>query len=62
LLTALVGVGQSLGSTLIATGIDSPDLISTVQVIGVSLMQGETVAMPLAGDDVPTAWAQHGSR
>lgn len=57
--TALVGVGQALGSTLIATGVDSADLISTVQVIGVSSMQGETVSPPIASQDVPAAWAQN---
>ena len=57
-LTAMHGASQALGSSIIASGVDSIESRGTLQLVGVQAMQGDALSPALAPEFVPPLWDQ----
>ena len=56
-LMASMGAAQSIGANIIASGVDTPEVVTALQLVGVVLMQGEALAPVLEPDQGPATWA-----
>jgi diguanylate cyclase (GGDEF)-like protein/PAS domain S-box-containing protein len=54
LLAAIVNLGHTLGLTVVAEGVETPDQLAAVQDMGCDLVQGFHLARPHPADQIPT--------
>jgi len=55
-ITALLGAAQALGMTVTATGVESPEMLAALRMIGLRWLQGERLVPPLEAHLVPVQW------
>lgn len=53
---ALLGAAQGLGIGVIATGVESPEMLATLRTLGLRWLQGERLVPPLEAHLVPVQW------
>ena len=61
IVTAIVGMGQALGFTIVAEGVETPGQLALLRTLDCDAVQGYLVARP-APADVVTAWLRSGTR
>jgi len=55
-ISALLGAAQGLGMTVTASGIESPEMLAALRMIGLRWLQGERLVPPLEAHLVPVQW------
>lgn len=59
MISAILGASQQLGATVLASGVDSPECIAALRLIGVRQMQGQAVQQALSASQVLAVAAQN---
>jgi len=57
-ITALLGAAQGLGMTVTASGVESPEMVVALRMIGLRWLQGERLVPPLEAHLVPVQWSR----
>lgn len=57
-ISALLGAAQGLGMSVTATGVESPEILAVLRMIGLRWMQGDRLVVPLPAHLVPVQWAR----
>jgi EAL domain-containing protein (putative c-di-GMP-specific phosphodiesterase class I) len=62
IVSAVIGLGRSLGMTLVAEGVETPGQAASLTAQGCHFAQGYLFAKPMAGSRVPWFLSQPGKR
>ncbi|MDP3857538.1 MAG: EAL domain-containing protein [Stagnimonas sp.] len=57
-ISALQGAAQALGMTVIANGVESPEMLAALRMIGLRWLQGDRLVPPLEAHLVPVQWSR----